>query len=76
MANGYADGFVIVRDGSDAAYYLGRDGSWRTDARELKIFATTKHARQWIETRTLGYWLIEPSGRARIISARAAGVSS
>ena len=72
----FAQGFVIVRDDTDAAYYLDRDGVWRTSAENLKLFTTTTEARQWIRKRALGYWLGHVGGPARVISARAAGVLS
>lgn len=72
-----APGFVIVRDGGSHGrpLYLGRDRDWRHDAADALIFASTKHARQWIETRPLAYWLLHSAaGPPRVISARAAGV--
>jgi hypothetical protein len=71
----YADGFVIVRDDADGAVYLHRDGDWATTGREARVFDLSIHARQWMRSRPLGYWLGHPAGRARIISARAAGVT-
>lgn len=70
----YADGRVIVRDDRDGAVYLTREGAWSTNGAAAWIFTTSQAARDWIRRRSAGYWLGTSSGRARIISARAAGV--
>ncbi len=67
-------GFVIVRDDVDGAVYLHRDGLWSSTGREARIFPDRRKAQQWMRSRSMGYWLGTPAGRARIISARAAGV--
>ncbi len=75
----HARGFCIVRDGgtgSPRAVYLYPDHSWRHDGSGARIFASSIHARQWIETRPRAYWLIDPAGPPRVISARAAGVTA
>jgi hypothetical protein len=52
------------------------DRSWSQSSDRALIFASSQHARNWIETRPAAYWLHDVAGRARVISARAAGVVS
>lgn len=70
----FAHGFVIVRDDADYPVYLTRAGIWPPTGSEARTFKSYRDARDWMHKRSAGYWLGTPGGRARIISARAAGV--
>lgn len=70
-------GYVVVWGES----YLGRTHSWVADGSQALVFRTRRQAQRWTTTRAIGFWLgtvdgDDNPGRPRIISAKAAGVTS